>query len=300
MQQGLQCQGVGIGWVPARPRAGADSSKLRALAVVQARLVQEWLGIRSDGTAPDDLRDRRHATADATLADVSDQLLAGLDIPVGADGSWPCFRVAVIADNPLFPPDWRVGAYATLLPAEAAEVVARWRWWYRQVTAGRMRHYLQRLSAWDTGRRLHDAQAALTALAEQTRSRSNAWTRTERFRHARDQVLQLPTPPAVAPARPTAGHARRRRTHARPGRTGCGAVRPHRPGRRRHPRVSTDPYPLRSKAAIPSGCAALTSRSATSGANSSSTGSIPLSGQDTACIYGPDRYSQAKTCIDEE
>jgi hypothetical protein len=181
---------VGVDWVPARPRAGIDAEALRVLVAAQSRLARSWSDVRPDETA---------------TPDADERLRAALDIATDADGHWPSFRVAVIGQNPLFPGEWRAGAYRTLLPDQAETAVARWRAWYRRVLTGQVDHYLQRLATWEAGLRLRDAQAALTGLVTEARSRSNAWARTERFREACDRVFGLPAPPTVVAPGPPPG-----------------------------------------------------------------------------------------------
>ncbi|MFC7480339.1 hypothetical protein ACFQX7_10255 [Luedemannella flava] len=161
---------MGIDRVPARPRPGADLDELRALS-------------RAQGSAPD----------------VEDQLPARLDIPVTENGHWPCFRTAVIGANPRFPPDWRAAAYRTFLPDDARRAVDRWQWWYTETTAGYLGHYLARLAAHEAAQQLTEAQATLLHHVDHATTRSNAWTRTDRFHDTCARARALPATPAIPP-----------------------------------------------------------------------------------------------------
>ncbi|WP_346101657.1 hypothetical protein [Nonomuraea maheshkhaliensis] len=112
-------------------------------------------------------------------------------------------RVNVIGANPIFPPEWREAAWATLLPDELAEWAVRWRRWYDETSAGGFRHYRERLRTWDTSRLLAETQEDLLATARATLDRTNAWTRKPAFVEARHGVFALPNPPtAPAPGPP--------------------------------------------------------------------------------------------------
>lgn len=283
----LRFAGVGTDWAPARPRAGVDPDALRALIATHSRLVRRYAGIHDDGTPDRDGSDDRAEAGQALLGDVDAELVAALDIAVEADGTWPSFRVSVIGRNRLFPPEWRAGAWGTLLPTDATDAVTRWRRWYSQVTAGQVRHYLRRLDIWDTAHELHDTQAELVATAQRTLGRTNAWSRKERFLTARDQVLHLPAPPPAVPPGPPP-----LTTHPPP--TNTTAPRrwlPTSPGSPTPPAPSTAPCRPASNAVFPSGCAASTSRSATRGWKNSSSGSTPLCSRDTASTSGRDPFT---------
>ncbi|MFC7591379.1 hypothetical protein ACFQYP_52555 [Nonomuraea antimicrobica] len=133
-----------------------------------------------------------HDTAHARWRDI-DQRLRSL-LVVDLDNP---HRVFVVGINPIFPPEWRDAAWATLLPDELAEWSVRWRHWYAETTAGGFRHYHDRLRTWDTSRLLAETQADLLTTARATEHRTNAWTRKPAFIEAREHVFALPPPPVV-------------------------------------------------------------------------------------------------------
>jgi hypothetical protein len=170
--------------------------ELRELVNVQARLVRPLLF--DDHLLALHLSSAGPEAPSVSLPDIEEQLLARLDIP-SENGRWPCFRANVIVAHRLFPPEWRYEACSTFLPADARATVARWRKWYAEVTAGRMRHYLRRLAIQEASRLLEDTQTTLLERVSQTMSKTNAWARTERFQHACAKALALPRPPATLP-----------------------------------------------------------------------------------------------------
>ncbi|GLZ11242.1 hypothetical protein Acsp04_14770 [Actinomadura sp. NBRC 104425] len=187
---------MGTDWVPAAVRDGAEPREVASLAAEHARLAH-LLGLtsrpRPAGTDED--------AAARRFRDV-DRRLRGLLL---VDG--PPFRVMVVGRNPRFPPEWRDAAWTTLPPREAEEAYGRWRGWYEHVRAGRMRHYLERLRAWDMARDLAEIQRELTGAARAAEGRANAWARKPRFLQAREDVLALPPVPAVPPPGPVPGSA---------------------------------------------------------------------------------------------
>lgn len=151
-------------------------------------------------------------------AGVIDGLLGRLVTSTDENGHSPCFRVTVIGGNPRFPLAWRREAYSTLLPDAASEAVGRWRWWYDQISAGRMAHHLGHLLAWNAYLDLVEAQAGLTARAHATLSRTDAWAGRDNLQQARQRVFELPAPaPLTRPGPPPESPADDRADHERDG-----------------------------------------------------------------------------------
>ncbi|SEU33579.1 hypothetical protein SAMN05421811_111204 [Nonomuraea wenchangensis] len=199
----LRWRTMGTDWAPAAVSdvAREDLGKLTRLARAHTRLAYA-LGRTHRTAAPDETNPPEeeidHDTALARWRDV-DQRLRSL-LVVDLDNP---HRVFVIGINPIFPPEWRNAAWATLLPDELAEWSVRWRHWHAETTAGGFRHYHDRLRTWETSRLLAEAQADLLATARATEDRTNAWTRKPAFIEARRHVLALPPPPVVpAPGPP--------------------------------------------------------------------------------------------------
>lgn len=188
---------MGVDWVPARPRTGVDAAALREIASAQARLA------RARGLTPPLLdppgNEEEISGAQEAWEEIDKRLLAQLVMVTDQEDRWVSFRVGVVGYSELLPPAWCDRAWATLLPPEAADATARWQWWYEEIVAGRMSHYVRRLRTWHAARALADKQAELRALAQQVLSRSNSWANTGKVRPALENVLQLPPPPAVAP-----------------------------------------------------------------------------------------------------
>ncbi|MEO3744943.1 hypothetical protein [Plantactinospora sp. B5E13] len=149
-------------------------------------------------------------------ADVVDGLRNWLVTSSDENGHSPYFRVTVIGGNPRFPLSWRREAFSSLLPAAAVDAVGRWRWWYGQISAGRMSHHLSHLRAWEAYLDLVEAQAALTARAHTTLSRTNAWAGRDNLQQARQRVFELPDPaPLTRPGPPPESPADDRADHER-------------------------------------------------------------------------------------
>jgi len=118
--------------------------------------------------------------------------------PVLPDGTWDCFRVAVIGRNPLFPQHWRDEAWRSLPPAEAVSAVQRWQRWYSEVLAGGHADELARIAHADAAREIAEFHRELVAAAQTTLGRTNAWATRPAFVAARDRVLSLPVGADVA------------------------------------------------------------------------------------------------------
>ncbi|WP_219468027.1 hypothetical protein [Nonomuraea rhizosphaerae] len=196
---------MGTDWAPAAVRdvARRELGELVRLTRAHTRLAHA-LGHTSAPDKPDlteeagPPEEADHDTALARWRGIDERLRSLLVLDLDNP-----HRVHVIGANPLFPPEWRQAAWATLLPDELAEWSARWRHWYAETTAGEFRHYRDRLRTWDTSRLLAETQADLLATARTTENRTNAWTRGPAFAEARHRVLTLPPPPAVpAPGPP--------------------------------------------------------------------------------------------------
>ncbi|WP_327586751.1 hypothetical protein OHA25_06900 [Nonomuraea sp. NBC_00507] len=168
---------MGTDWVPALVRDGTDPAELQQVARTHATLSH---ALRTQGRNDDALRMWR---------EVDERLRGLLVLDTDADGGWPSHRVAVIGDNPLFPPEWRRAAWSTLLPDRLAAWSARWRHWYDAVMDGQFRHYLHRLRTWEASRELAHFQTELIAAARATEGRTNAWTRKPVFLEARQRRL---------------------------------------------------------------------------------------------------------------
>jgi hypothetical protein len=209
-REALAWRGMGLDYVPARPRPDADLDEVRRLAGIHSRHVQTGAA-RSGGWAPIEQYTipewsvgevRKPATDPSTAVD---RLRSRLEIVPDTDGNWPCFRANVIAYNPLFPVAWRKAALTTMLPDEASGSVDRWRRWYGHVTAGRMSHYLGHLLAWQAYQELLGIQAELIQHATATVNRTNAWAQRDALRQACQRIFELPeVPPLNAPAPPPA------------------------------------------------------------------------------------------------
>ncbi|GIF96454.1 hypothetical protein Cci01nite_15480 [Catellatospora citrea] len=189
---------VGRDWVPMRVRAGVTADELaRRIAAQRASfLATGWspggaggeVELSANGTGP-----AGHDAA-AVWRSADEDLRDVVEMP--ADGAgWPSFRVAVIGANPLLPPSWRDAAWSSLSPAQARAEFARWRWWYAEITAGRMGSYLDRLRLWEESRELAACrQAALEAVA-MAGARPVARATSPAFLAARAGLAGLPVPP---------------------------------------------------------------------------------------------------------
>ncbi len=180
-----------------RPRAGMTAAELarRIAAQRAAFLATGWSpGGAAEPCANDAVSAGRDAAdawrrADEDLRDV-------VDLPVDGAG-WPSFRVAVIGANPLLPPSWRDAAWSSLGPAQAGAEFARWRWWYAEVTAGRLDSYLDRLRLWDERRELAACRRASLDAVALAGARPVARATSQEFLAARDRLAGIPAPPPV-------------------------------------------------------------------------------------------------------
>ncbi|WP_146178280.1 hypothetical protein [Nonomuraea fuscirosea] len=187
---------MGTDWVPAAVRdvARRDPGELVRLTRAHARLAHA-LGSTLRTDPPEETSPPEETGHDAILARWRelDERLCSL-LVLDQDRS---HRVGVIGGNPVFPPEWRQAAWATLLPDELAGWAVRWRRWYAETMAGGFRHYRDRLRTWDTSRLLAETQEDLLTTAQTTLDRTNAWTRRPAFVEARHRVFALPAPPTA-------------------------------------------------------------------------------------------------------
>lgn len=181
---------VGREWVPMRVRAGVTEQDLAR------RIAAQRVSLRATGWHPDgDGATAEHAEAAWRRAD--EDLREVVDLLEDGAGR-PSFRVGVIGANPLLPPSWRDAAWSSLSPAQARAELARWRWWYAEITAGRMRSYLDRLRLSDQTRELAAYQRESLGVVAVAAARPVARAASPAFLAARDRLAGLPSPPPAA------------------------------------------------------------------------------------------------------
>ncbi len=205
---------MGVDWSRMRPKPGVDHDELRRLARRQAESFQGmpyyWA---TDMLTPDSYLKQTRQQFERPYRESSEALRGLLEFP-GYDeerarccdhpGLAPCWRVYPITHNTIFPPQWRLAAYRTLLPDELGPGVEAWVRWLSAVSEGEHRTYLSRLHAHETTKRLYVLWRDLREDAVALRPEDTARRRRPVLTAMRGRVLGRPAPEiAPAPMGPT-------------------------------------------------------------------------------------------------
>lgn len=204
---------MGVDWVRMKLRPGVDPAEVARLSeACNRRDVRGWtegLTDADDGPpwtepSPEDRRavNELWQTLKGLLelppAFYGDFELQPLDGDTAPDD--PAIRLAeitrvyVLTHNPVFPPEWRRGAYATFVPDELANRLRRWSEYIGAVRRGEYRGYLSELFlALNRRESSHrDAMEELRSALAESFERTNAWTQKEKFLKVREQILADP------------------------------------------------------------------------------------------------------------
>jgi hypothetical protein len=186
-----------------RAMPGVDRDELRRLAATEAAGYQSFAGWHPVAAQDPVAGDIRHALHEPAWAAARAAVRERVE-PAGWDGVRqratdipdlvPCWRVAVVADNPTFPPLVRVRAYRALLPDELAEQVDAWRRWAGEVAAGRHDPYLMKLHWYATADWARYHWEALHRAAVESLAAVGAWASNSELVAVRDDILRLPRP----------------------------------------------------------------------------------------------------------
>jgi hypothetical protein len=205
---------MGIDYV--RFRTSKPESELRELVNRQAMAAQSMWGWHVHADPDHDLTRYKLMVQvhQATYHSVCESLEPSLEFAVwdeaaGAAADIPdlewSWRIAVISDNPIFPPLWRVQSKRTILPSELSGQLDQWRTWAEEVTRGLHEPYVRRLLLHHDSDFLSYHWSYLRSMAESTSEKEANWARTPEIKAVREQILRIPVPPILAaPLVPTA------------------------------------------------------------------------------------------------
>jgi hypothetical protein len=205
---------MGVDWVRMKLRPGVDAAEVTRLSeACNRRNVKGWIpgeltdadeGASWTEPGPENRRaanefwERLKGLVELPPAFYGDFELQHLDGDTAPDD--PAIRLAeitrvyVVTHNPVFPPEWRRAAYATILPAELADRLHHWSEYIGAVRRGEYRGYLYELFLALSRRELshRDAMEELRSALAESFERTNAWTQKEKFLKVREQLLADP------------------------------------------------------------------------------------------------------------
>jgi hypothetical protein len=177
---------MGVDWYPFKPNAGTSTESLALLARVQARSFGKWF---FDEQTRRESAVENYRRSSRELAEKIDFGMSDED-PQYVDS----FRVSVIGETDVLPPQWRFAAYRTILPGDLAAQVKEWERWITAVRQGQHRGYLAELY-------LHQSSCDLAATVDELQrtnrelqQRKNRWTTRPHFVQVREDVAKLARP----------------------------------------------------------------------------------------------------------
>ncbi|HYE17606.1 MAG TPA: hypothetical protein VEA69_04135 [Tepidisphaeraceae bacterium] len=172
---------MGIDWYRIKFREDADRVVLRELIEREAMAFQSFNGWHTpfaDDRLRDQLNTQLHAAAWGHASDGLQELLVfpspeerEMDDPSPADPA-PMLarrmRLAVVGQNKIFPPLWRLRAYRTFLPEEVRPQLVQWQEWLKAISWGGHEAYVRELWAMHNAGNIREhwswlRDAALTA-----------------------------------------------------------------------------------------------------------------------------------------
>ncbi|MCA9077648.1 MAG: hypothetical protein KDA93_21660 [Planctomycetaceae bacterium] len=98
-------------------------------------------------------------------------------------------RVSTFTFSPVFPAEWRVHAYRTILPRQLPDLVDQWSEHLHLAADGRYRRYLFEWYVYETRVQLVSIWANLHEAVRETQDLDFPWTQKSEFRETRESVL---------------------------------------------------------------------------------------------------------------
>jgi len=192
---------MGIDWFPFKPKRGADLTRIEILARLQGATFQAMPEMwNTDPLPPYSTeqyeRDRQsHAELYEEYRAASEELRSLIDFGMCEEDPEyvESFRVAPMASG-VFPPQWRMTAYRTILPDQLPAQLRVWESWLNTVRQGRLRRYLLEVYLYETTMELSWAWEELREMADYVNTLTNTWTRRPHCIAVREEIAQLPRP----------------------------------------------------------------------------------------------------------
>jgi hypothetical protein len=193
------CEGevaMGVDWIPFRIEPGVSREEITRLATDEARRFRasrDWIDFDLHSLVDDsDLPPAPPPREDASIGPLGDLLLF----------KSTSHRVNVITGDDLFPLEWRLDAYRTILPWELPEQLERWRTYREEVARGKHRGYLLDLLNYVRRRALADFfREQLTGMIQLSAGSTSHWATQPALVVLREKLITcsppvVPTPPA--------------------------------------------------------------------------------------------------------
>ncbi len=196
---------MGVDYSRFRLKPDVDRAVLEPLIERQSLAFQSMWGWNSHACS--DVNDVPRALSEAlhleTYLAASNRLRTHIELPDwdderGCSTDRPdldlCWRVYVIADNPTFPPLWRLRAQRTILPDHLISQLAEWKKWAQEVVAGKHDDYLRRIHIHCTSDFLRYHWGVLRGNATGSQRETADWTERCQIQEIREAILALPEP----------------------------------------------------------------------------------------------------------
>jgi len=112
-----------------------------------------------------------------------------------------CMRMSFIGRNDIFPAEWRLAAYRTVLPEEVETRLSEWERYIKAVREGGYRGYLLEWYLYTESHKAEQFWQELQLAINQMRQRTNAWAQRLLSTELPDQIAMLPTLTTYPPPR---------------------------------------------------------------------------------------------------
>jgi hypothetical protein len=185
---------MGIDWFPCRVEPGISREEIDRLVQIEARMF-----LAADGRLTEELQRlvkfTEHEREEIERAYQEAGRLDGRLLFKHCS-----HRVYVITYEELFPLEWRLNAYRTILPWELPRQVEAWQAYREQVARGSHRAYLLRLLLYLRSCALaFYFQESLVYAADRSLAATSSWAKQPEFCAVRNRVLNSPCPEILPP-----------------------------------------------------------------------------------------------------
>ena len=190
---------MGVDWFVFRPKSEYSAEQIQQIIDKQANSLLEYGGGLYDelsATLPSKTPSEKDNALQAYIA-ASQELRNYIDFITEkiSDDFLCCQRVSVISVNHIFPIEWRISAFRTILPNQLPAQLEQWRSYINAVNQGHYRAFLLDLFLYLACHQVLNLWEEMQYLAKKTLEKTNKFTQKSEFIKTRQQILNFPSLP---------------------------------------------------------------------------------------------------------